>query len=125
MTLRNDSIFGTVTIYDTIFNLSTDYKLRKLRGNYFLNFPRDSLWMVLVLKFGRGQKAYLSDIEQEKEMKIFEEHSKVEVIRNKKGKPEKYILDPSRKELKVLLKQGTFTDTTEFVRVPEQLHRQQ
>jgi hypothetical protein len=83
--LRNDSIFGTVTVYDTIFDLSADYKLRKLRQHYFLNFPRDSMWMVLKLQFGKGQKAYLFDINEEKEVKIFEQHSSVEVIRNNKG----------------------------------------
>ena len=54
MTLRNDSIFGNIRIYDTIFDLSTDYKLRRMQGNYFLNFPRDSLWMVLKIRFGKG-----------------------------------------------------------------------
>jgi len=115
--LRNDSVFGTITIYDTIFDLSADYKLRKLQQHFFLNFPRDSMWMVLKLQFRKGQKAYLFDINEEKEVKIFEQYSTVEVIRNNKGKPESYIMDPDRNELKALLKLETFTDTTEFIRV--------
>jgi hypothetical protein len=115
--LKNDSIFGTITFYDTIFDLSSGYKLRKLQKNYFLNFPQDSMWTVLKLQFRKGGRAYLFDINVDKEAEIFEEHSKVEIIRNDKGKPETFIMNPGRNELKTLLMRETFTDTTEFIRI--------
>ena len=114
---RNDSIFGTITVFDTIFDISDNYKLRKFKKNYFLNFPHDTLWMVYKLQFGKGHRAYLFDINEDKEAKIFEKHSKVDVIRNTEGKPKKYIMNPSRKEMITLLKLETFTDTTEFIRI--------
>ncbi len=115
--LKNDSIFGTITFYDTIFDLSADHKLRKLQKNYFLNFPHDSMWTVLKLQFRKGGRAYLLDINVDKEAEIFEEHSEVEITRNDKGKPETFIMNPSRNELKTLLMLETFTDTTEFIRI--------
>jgi hypothetical protein len=114
---RNDSVFGTITVYDTIFDLSAEDKLRKLRKDYFLNFPHDSMWMVLKLQFGKDQKAYLFDINEDKEAKIFEQYCAVEVIRNDKDRPGKYIMNPGRNELKALLKLETFTDSTEFIRI--------
>jgi hypothetical protein len=117
--VKNDSIFGTITFYDTIFDLSAGYKLRKLQKNYFLNFPHDSMWTVLKLQFRKGGRAYLFDINVDQEAEIFKEHSEVEIIRNDKGKPETFIMNPSRNELKILLMHETFTDTTEFIRISE------
>ncbi len=115
VTLRNDSVFGLIEINDTVFSLTRGDRLRKLKKNYFLNILGDSLWMVYKLTFDRKGQAFLCDINEETEMEIFKQNSQVEVLTNKDGDPEKYILAPTKKEFKALLKLGTFTDTTQYI----------
>lgn len=123
VTSRDDSIFGRFVFYDTIFDLSGDNKLRKLGRNYFLNMPTDSLWMVLKLTFDRSGKAYLCDIDHEKEMNIIGQYCEIETETDKEGEPKKYILAPDLKELRSLLKLETFTDTTEYLRISQEVLR--
>lgn len=120
---RNDSVFGLVVLYDTVFDLKGAGRLRKLGKNYFLNLPNDSLWMVLKLQFGRSGRAYLCDIDHEKEAEIFEQHCNVEIQPDKKGNPKRYIMAPTSKELRTLLKLETFTDTTEYIRISQSVRR--
>lgn len=108
---RNDSVFGKVEFHDTLVDLSGSGKLRKLGRNFFVSLPLDSLWMVFKLSFDRDDYAYLCEVDKN-EMPVFEQHCKVEVEKNERGKPDKYYLSPTRKELKTLLKLGTFSDST-------------
>jgi hypothetical protein len=110
---RNDSVFGQVVIYDTVFWISQENRLRKMKKDYFLNFRNDSLWMVLKLNFDRNGGAYLYEVDKE-EMEVFEQVCRVEVETNSDGKPRKYILSPTKKELRQLMQLRTFTDTSVY-----------
>ena len=117
ITRRNDSIFGMVVLFDTIFDLNGDERLRKLGNNYLMNIPHeDSLWIVFKLIFDSSGGAYLCDVDDGKEMELFEQLCKVEVL-GENGILERYMLSPTKRELKKLLKLETFTDTTEYRRI--------
>ncbi len=118
--VRNDSVFGRIVIYDTVFSIVRGDRLRKMGKDYFLNLPTDTLWMVVKLNFDRGGRAFLFDIDHVKEMELFSQYCNVEVINDKDGNPIKYILSPTAKELKKLLKQGTFTEKTEYLRLSQE-----
>lgn len=123
VTRRNDSIFGHIVLYDTIFDINKNNKLRKLGRTYFLNFPSSSYWWVFKLTFDRSGKAYVCDINHEIEMGIIEQYCEIEKDTIKDGTLKKYILVPDRKELKRILKQETFTDTTEYFRISQEAPR--
>jgi len=58
VTFRNDSVFGTLTTYDTTFIISDKGILRKFKGYYFMNFKQEEdQWMVYKLKFARDGTA--------------------------------------------------------------------
>ncbi|MFC2115659.1 hypothetical protein ACFLTU_04250 [Bacteroidota bacterium] len=116
---RNDSVFGLVVLYDTVFDIKGESRLRKLGKTYFMNIPSDSLWMVFKLQFDKSGHAFLCGVEDEEEVKIFEQYCKVKIHADEDGNPKKYILAPSVKELRKILKTETFTDTTEYVRISQ------
>ncbi len=116
---RNDSVFGRIVLYDTVFSIPRGDRLRKLGRNYFLSLQRDSLWMVLKLTFDNSGRAYLCDIDYENEMDLIGQYCKMEVKTDEEGNPVKYILSPSTKELKKLLKLEAFSDTTEYIRISQ------
>jgi hypothetical protein len=120
VTRRNDSVFGNIVFYDTLFDLERGDVLRKMAGHYFLNSPRDSVWMSLKLRFEKDGNAFLCEINTENEIEIFKEHCDVEVIENKKEKPNRYIIKSTRKEFRRLLRLTTFTDTTEYRRFDQE-----
>lgn len=119
VTRRNDSVFGFIEIYDTIFSMDRGDCLRKLKKDYFLNIQGDTLWMVFKLSFDRPGHIFLLGIDYEEEIEIFKKYSLVETKTNKEGEPVKYILSPTRRELGRLIKLETFTDTTEYYRISQ------
>jgi hypothetical protein len=117
VTRRNDSVFGKIVIYDTIFDIQGEGKLRKLGKNYFMNLPSDSLWVVFKLVFDRSGRVYLCDVDRDRELELFRQHCRVDEETDQEGKPVKYLLSPTAGELKKILKSGSFTDTTEYIRI--------
>lgn len=114
---RNDSIFGSLMIFDTVFDIRGEGKLRKLGRNYFLNLPSDSLWVVFKLNFNRSGKAYLCDIDHVRELELFRQYCRVDTATNLEGNPLKYLLSPTARELNKIVKLASFTDTTEYLRI--------
>jgi len=121
VTRKNDSVFGSVMLYDTMFDINSEGRLRKAGRNYLLNLPSDNEWIVLKLIFAASGKAYHCDIAHEDEIDIFNKYCRVDTETNEKGNPKKYILSPTSKELKKLLKLETFTDTTEYIRISKEV----
>lgn len=119
---KNDSVFGTVVHFDTVFDTHRGCRLRKMGKHYFLNLPSDTLWIVAKLNFGRDETVYRCEIDHEKEMEIFEKHCKVEIKEDDDGW-QSCILSPSKKELRKLLRMGTFTDSIPYIRVDQELPR--
>jgi hypothetical protein len=117
VTRRNDSVFGKIVVYDTIFDILGEGKLRKSGKNYFLNLRSDSLWVVFKLVFDRSGRAYLCDVDRDRELELFRQYCRVDEETDQDGKPVKYLLTPTAGELKKIIKLGSFTDTTEYIRI--------
>ena len=117
VTRKNDSVFGSVMLYDTIFDINSEGRLRKSGKNYLLNLPSDDEWNVLKLIFTASGEAYHCSIAHEDEIDIFKKYCKVVTETNEKGTTTKHLLSPTSKELKKLLKLQTFTDTTKYIRI--------
>jgi hypothetical protein len=111
---RNDSIFGTMELFDTIINLKGSDILRKMSGQYFLNQVSDSLWIVYKLSLHKSGEAFVCDIDHSVEMDIFSKRCRVDTICVDERR--KFIISPTKKELKTLLELKTFTDTIEYLR---------
>lgn len=117
---RNDSVFSHIVFYDTVFDISRGDKLRKMGRSYFLNLPKDTLCLVLRLSFEKPDKAFLCDIDQDREMDLIGRHTSIDTVKNEKGEAGKFILDPTKKELKRLLRLGAFSDTTGYQRISQE-----
>jgi hypothetical protein len=117
---RNDSVFAHLQLYDTVFDIGSGNKLRKMSRSYFLNLESDSLWLVSRLIFTGSGTVYRCMIDKKTEMDLIRQHCAVDTAGREEGKTGKFILSPSRKELKKLLKLGIFTDTSTYVRLPRE-----
>jgi hypothetical protein len=116
--IRNDSVFGTLTTYDTTFIISDKGILRKFKGYYFLNFRQDDdLWMVYKLKFTKDGSASACGISKDDEIEQIKEIMTVEEIKNEKGEGEKYIIKPVNGDFKKLIEQGHFRECTQYKKI--------
>lgn len=115
VTFRNDSVFGTMTTYDTTFFISDKGILRKFKGNYFLNFKQDKdQWMVYKLKFDKNGTATACGISKDDELDQIKEITTVEEIKNEKGEDVKYIIKPEKGDFKKLIEQGHFRECAQY-----------
>ena len=113
---RNDSVFASITLYDTVFNLEEDDILRKHKKTWFLNIRQDTAWAVYRLDHSMKDHIILSIIDTEEELPIIESIIPVDVILDKKGDTLNYLLNPTLKEFKELLRQNVFSSHTDYVR---------
>jgi hypothetical protein len=118
VTFRNDSVFGTLTTYDTTFIISDKGILRKFKGNYFMNFKQEEdQWMVYKLKFSKDGTATACGISKDDEIDQIKEIMAVEDIKNEKGESAKYIIKPGKGDFKKLIEQGHFRECTQYRKV--------
>jgi hypothetical protein len=118
ITIRNDSIFGTYTTYDTVFRISGENILRKFRGYYFLNIRNgEEEWIVYKLKFRKKSNTSLCGISEEDEIGRLKEVTTVIEEKNDKDKVIKYIIKPEMGDFKQIIKEGYFKDCTEYKKV--------
>jgi hypothetical protein len=118
VTFRNDSVFGTLTTYDTTFNISGKGILRKFKGCYFLNFKQEEdQWMVYKLKFSKDGSATACGISKDDEIEQIKQIMTVEEIKNEKGENVKYIIKPEKGEFKKLIDQGHFRECTQYRKI--------
>jgi hypothetical protein len=115
VTFRNDSVFGTLTTYDTTFFISDKGILHKYKGYYFLNFKQEEdQWMVYKLKFSKDGSATACGISKDDELDQIKEIMTVEEIKNEKGEGEKFIIKPGNGDFKKLIEQGHFRECTQY-----------
>jgi hypothetical protein len=118
VTFRNDSVFGTLTTYDTTFFISDKGVLRKFKGCYFLNFKQEEdQWMVYKLKFSKDGTATACGISKDDELDQIKEITTVEEIKNEKGEDVKYIIKPEKGDFKKLIEQGHFRECTQYRKI--------
>src|SRR4030042_2714735 len=118
VTFRNDSVFGTLTTYDTTFFISDKGILRKFKGYYFMNFwQEENQWMVYKLKFTKDGNATLCGISKDEEIDQIKAIISVEEIKNDKGEGQKYIIKPEKGDFKKLIELGYFRECTQYRKV--------
>lgn len=117
VTFRNDSVFGTLTTYDTSFVISDKGILRKFKGYYFMNFRQDDgLWMVYKLKFSKDGTASLCGISKDDEIEQIKEIMPVDEVKNDKGEEQQYIIKPEKGDFKKLIELGHFRECTQYTK---------
>jgi hypothetical protein len=109
MKVVGDSVYVNSSREEDLFTISDDQLLRKFKGYYFLNFKdTNDLWRVELIKITKDTLEFGSiltkeDIERIKGITSVE--SKTDTSNS--GKSTIYYLDPSRREIKKILKKRT------------------
>jgi len=110
VTILNDSIFEHLNAIDTVFDFSRGDILRKFKGYYFANHETSkNNWFVT--KLGITKKGLvLGTISDSKELETLREltNTKSDTV---------YNFNPTRKELKRILKNGGFKNEQRFVKI--------
>lgn len=99
---------------DTLFNLSDNSTLRKLRGNYYLNFGcnKDSCnWNVYLLAPGHNGLS-LSYINIATDLLIMKSITDVTELPHDRSTT--YLADPTRREFLKFVREGGFSNTEEY-----------
>ncbi len=99
------------SIGDETYYLSDSLVIKKGMGYLFLNFlDKDDLWELYVVKRMKGGQLILLDevSSDEKTIKTIQGITPLKTIRNENEDVDYYLLNPSKKELKTLLKLGIF-----------------
>jgi hypothetical protein len=110
ITIINDSVFEHVDVIDTLFDFAQGDILRKFKGYYFLNHETSkNKWFVT--RLGITKKGLvLGTISNSKELENLREltNTKSDTI---------YNFNPTRKELKKIVKNGGFKNEKQFVKI--------
>lgn len=89
---------------DELFHISERQILREYKGYYFLNYKdTNNFWKVKILKLQQDSLEF-DFILRDDDMKQIRNITKVEVKRDSSGESSKYYLDPTRRELKKILR---------------------
>lgn len=113
----NDSIFYNLLTIDTIF-LSDSVILRKLKRNYVLNQTDSSgYWNVMLIEKDKSGDLLISSVglfdDSEREESMLKPEVDLEyffdVTKFKKIGDKKYLIAPTKREFKKLMKKGFFT----------------
>lgn len=107
-----DSILTTITSKDTLFLLSSNAKLRKFKGDYFLNTEvYDGAWEVCRLELLENKQLRLSYLYPEDSIEVtkMEKITAVTIInKDSESYEQKYKINPSKREFKKLVKEEDF-----------------
>ena len=115
--VAQDSIWMAFSYYDTLFSISDHNLLKRFKGRYFLNYARASsdTWRVRCLTL-KSKTLTFEDIEIPEDITALTEITEIKEIRTPEGRLKGYQLEPTRKELKQLMKLG-LTKADEYTRL--------
>ena len=114
--IRGDSAFVSLFYRDTIFEISQEHVLRRFKGHYFLNYEQPTDWKVRLLRM-KGGKLSFSKVRKPEDIADLEQITEVEEIRSEDGKVKGYKLNPSKRELRKLMRKS-FSETKVYKRTP-------
>ncbi|MCR9250963.1 MAG: hypothetical protein NXI20_11080 [bacterium] len=102
--LLGDSIYGQSVFTDTIFSIK-DQKIRKLKGHYMLNSKLSkNNWHVSLLSFN-NRKLSIRPLVRLSEIETLKEITDIDTVMiTDSTRIESFLLSPSKKELKQILK---------------------
>jgi len=118
--LKNDSAFVQFSMTDTIFSLSSNQILRKYKGHYFLNrLRRNGFWRIEKIDISRKSLSF-STLRIPDDITSLSEITAIEPVTNSEKKIVAYQLNPSKKELKKLMKK-TFRTTGKYRKISSKI----
>jgi hypothetical protein len=113
-TFQGDSIIYSQSIVDTIFYIEANQVLKKYKRNYFLNYQFDDhYWRVKKMKL-RGDTLYFGEIYPDDSL-LHYDYAAIDTNINEKHAKE-YILSPSRREFKKLMRSRAFATTEKYIK---------
>lgn len=111
--LTGDSVLVNCSYQDTIFEISDEHVLKRFKGHYFLNYMRGkNNWKVRRLTLEKDELSF-SKVRLPKDIEGLKEITEIAEIKSDSGKVVGYKLNPSRKELKQLMKHS-FSETKKY-----------
>lgn len=115
--IKGDSIFYNLTMRDTLFIPGDKQVLKKLSGNYFLNYKHDdNLWTVKKVEIHKDT-LIIGEITPSDTLLRFDFVAKRETLIEKDSSTVKeYILTPDKRDLKKMIKSEAFNRTEKYVR---------
>jgi hypothetical protein len=103
---------------NAFFTISNSMTLRKLSNEYFLNFLNaNQTWRVINLHQDKRGRLVLREINSIEQIEKIRDITTVKEIVADSGKVVEYRLNPNRKQLKQLVRAGTFTTIYQFNRM--------
>jgi hypothetical protein len=114
--ISSDSVIVYYSYRDTIFEISNEHLLRRFKGYYFLNYKRtDNDWSVRSLTLDKNERTF-SRVRIPEDITELKEITEVEEIKSDSGKVVGYKLNPTRRELKQLMKHS-FSEGKTYTRM--------
>jgi hypothetical protein len=111
-----DSVLFNYSYRDTIFEISDRHILRRFKGHYFLNYKRsDGNWKVRKLSLKKRELSF-SKVRIPEDIDALKQITEIQEVKSDSGRVIGYNLNPSRKELKQLMKHS-FSETKTYKRV--------
>jgi hypothetical protein len=111
-----DSVIVYYSYRDTVFEISQEHLLRRFKGHYFLNYKRaENDWRIERLTLDKDELAF-SRVRIPEDITALKEITEVEEIKSDSGRVVGYKLNPSRKELKELMKHS-FSASKTYLKV--------
>ena len=112
--INGDSISFSQSIIDTLFQIDENNILKVYKKRYFLNHKmKDSLWQVTKLKFKRDT-LWIGKITPSDTLLQYD-YTKVDSV-NTEPNTKDYILNPSKKEFKKLMRSDAFEVTEKYIK---------
>lgn len=112
--INNDTIYGEVTMTQTLFKISDKNVLKKFRGGYFLNEKQmENSWQVSRLEL-KKDSLFIGKITPSDSLLSFDFISKME---HDSLRSSNYLVKSNKKELNKLLKTDHFSRTECFCKI--------
>ncbi len=115
--IEGDSVFVNFTEVDTFELANENIVFKKFKNNYYLSeLINDSLWRVDKIFLKHKDTIAIASMSKEKELDLIREIMPVKEINDSTGLTKKYVLNPTKKQFKEIIKANTFTDVILFGR---------
>lgn len=110
----NDTLFVNVLITDTFFSFDRGHILREFKGRLMLNFDQGERgWQVLDVYLNKQKTLNFSELLQVNVENV-KNNTKVDDVKNEDGQTDHYKINPTKKELKKIIRAGNFTVSNSY-----------
>ncbi len=114
--IEGDTLSGMTQDIDTIFQISDTQILKKIKGSYFLNYQEDeNYWRVNRLDL-RKDSLFMGYITPTDTLLQFDFVTKNQEINQDSSTTTEYVINPTKKEFKQMVKKDAFNSTTCYYR---------